>query len=49
MENEQISQELENIIKRILYFKNPYDVLDVPPDTPLEDLQKKYKRVRRLI
>ena len=37
--------DMENVIKRIIYFKNPYDVLDLPPSATLDEIQKKYKRV----
>ncbi len=40
--------ELENTIKRIVYFKNPYDVLDLPPSATVDEIQKKYKKVHKI-
>jgi len=38
-------ESLEQMIKRVTKFKNPFCVLGVEPTTPSEDLQKKYKRM----
>jgi hypothetical protein len=38
-------KELDNLVKRVLYYKNPYDVLDLPASATVEEIQKKYKKV----
>jgi DnaJ-class molecular chaperone len=40
--------DLENIIKRIVYFKNPFDVLDLAPSATTDEIQKKYKKVNHI-
>jgi len=39
------SPEIEGLIKRILTFKSPFDILDVTNDTSIPEIQKKYKKL----
>jgi DnaJ family protein C protein 8 len=43
------SPEVEGIIRRATTFKNPFDILDVTPETTIADIQKKYKRMALLL
>jgi DnaJ family protein C protein 8 len=38
-------KELDLFVRRILNFKNPFDVLDVPTDMIYDDMHKKYKKM----
>lgn len=40
-----VDEATDRLIRKILFFKNPYDVLDVRPDTPSERVRKRYRRL----
>lgn len=39
-----VSEE-ENLVRSVLYFKNPFDAMNLPATATVDDINKKYKKV----
>lgn len=45
--NKRTAAEVDKLVKKILFFKNPYDVLESQHEMSMDEIRSHYKRVRR--
>ena len=44
-----MTEQQDKMVKRILFLRNPFDVLEVNPETPTDKVRRKYRRLTLLV